>query len=73
MKWGWGLLLNTRQQPGMRCIGSGAWAGLFNTYFWVDPTAGLTAAFYTQSLPFVAPQVLQMYGEFERALYGRCG
>jgi methyl acetate hydrolase len=69
MKWGWGLLLNTHRQPGLRCAGSGAWAGLFNTYFWVDPTAGIAAAVYSQFLPFVAPPALQTYGEFERALY----
>ena len=36
-KFGLGLLLNTQQQPSMRGIGSGAWAGIFNTHFWVDP------------------------------------
>ena len=69
MKWGWGLLLNTRGQPGRRHAGSGAWAGMFNTYFWIDPTAGVTGAVYTQCSPFVAPQALRVYGAFERALY----
>jgi CubicO group peptidase (beta-lactamase class C family) len=69
MKWGYGLLLNTRRTPGMRAAGSGAWAGLFNTHFWVDPASRLTAAVYTQTLPFVEPRVLQMYTDFERALY----
>jgi methyl acetate hydrolase len=69
MKWGWGLLLNTDRQPGMRRTGSGAWAGLFNTYFWVDPATGITAALYTQLLPFVDPPVLQIYSDVERALY----
>jgi len=69
MKWGFGLLLNTRRQPGMRYAGSGAWAGLFNTHFWVDPTAGITAAVYTQSSPFLDSQPLRMYSDFERALY----
>ena len=35
-KFGLGLLLNTEDQPGARAAGSGAWAGLFNTHFWVD-------------------------------------
>ena len=26
--------------PGMRAAGSGAWAGIFNTHFWVDPKTG---------------------------------
>jgi methyl acetate hydrolase len=69
MKWGWGLLLNTSERPGMRSVGSGAWAGLFNTYFWVDPSTRITGALYTQSLPFVTPDTLQVYADFERALY----
>jgi methyl acetate hydrolase len=69
LKWGWGLLLNTSQLPGMRSAGSGAWAGLFNTYFWVDPATRITGALYTQSLPFVTPEALQTYAAFERILY----
>jgi len=68
-KWGYGLLLNTEDAPGRRRAGSGAWAGLCNTQFWVDRTAGITGAVYTQSLPFVAPAVLQVYVDFETALY----
>ena len=53
----------------MRRAGSGAWAGIFNTHFWVDRTAGITGAIYTQTLPFVEPDVFQVYIDFERALY----
>jgi methyl acetate hydrolase len=69
LKWGLGLLLNTEQAPGMRAAGSGAWAGLFNTHFWVDPESRVTGAIYTQSLPFVEPRVFQVYVDFEQALY----
>jgi CubicO group peptidase (beta-lactamase class C family) len=68
-KWGLGLLLNSEQQPGMRAAGSGAWAGIFNTHFWVDPASGVTGAIYSQTLPFVEPNVYQVYVDFERALY----
>ena len=68
-KFGLGLLLNTQQQPGMRNIGSGAWAGIFNTHFWVDPRSGITGAIFTQTLPFVEPSVFQVYIDFEQALY----
>jgi methyl acetate hydrolase len=68
-KWGWGLLLETTGPPGMRSAGSGAWAGMFNTYFWVDPHAGLTGALYTQTRPFVDPRILDVYARFERSLY----
>jgi CubicO group peptidase (beta-lactamase class C family) len=69
MKWGFGLLRNERTEPDMRAVGSGAWAGLFNTHFWVDPASGVTGALYTQSLPFAEPSVYGVYREFEQALY----
>jgi methyl acetate hydrolase len=69
LKWGLGLLLNEHQEPGMRAPGSGAWAGLFNTHFWVDRASRVTGSIYSQVLPFVDPPVFQMYVDFERALY----
>jgi CubicO group peptidase (beta-lactamase class C family) len=69
LKWGYGLLLNENPLPGMRAAGSGAWAGLFNTHFWVDPESGITGSIYTQTLPFVEPRVFQVYMDFESALY----
>ena len=68
-KWGYGLLLNTADVPGRRRAGSGAWAGLCNTHFWVDRTTGVTGAVYTQTLPFVTPEVFQVYADVESALY----
>jgi CubicO group peptidase (beta-lactamase class C family) len=68
-KWGYGLLLNTEDIEGKRRAGTGAWAGLLNTHFWVDRTAGVAGAIYTQFLPFVTPEALQMYEDFERAVY----
>ena len=68
-KWGYGLLLNTDDVPGRRRAGSGAWAGLCNTHFWVDRTTGITGAVYTQTLPFVTPEVYGVYRDVEGALY----
>lgn len=73
MKWGHGLLLNTQQQSGMRAAGSGAWAGIFNSHYWIDPETQVTGAIYTQTLPFVEPRVFQVYVDFERALYASLG
>lgn len=69
LKWGLGLLLNSEDQPGARAAWSGAWAGIFNTHFWVDPRNGVTGAIYTQFLPFVEPRAVKMYQDYERALY----
>jgi CubicO group peptidase (beta-lactamase class C family) len=69
LKWGFGLLLNPAHVPGMRAAGSGSWSGLFNTHFWVDPASGVTGAIYSQTLPFLDPPALQLYADFEAALY----
>ena len=53
----------------MRRAWGGAWAGLLNTHFWVDRTSGITGAINTQFLPFVTPEAMKMYNDFEKALY----
>jgi len=68
-KWGYGLLLNTEDIPGARRAGTGSWAGLLNTHFWVDRTTGIAAAIYSQTLPFVTGPALALYQTFEGALY----
>ncbi|MFC5950135.1 serine hydrolase domain-containing protein [Pseudonocardia lutea] len=69
-KWGLGLLLNTQDLPGRRRAGTGAWAGLFNTHFFVDRATGVCASIYTNSLPFITEnEAWKLYGDFESALY----
>jgi methyl acetate hydrolase len=68
-KWGYGLALNTRDLPGMRRAWSGSWAGLCNTHFWVDRSTGICASIYSNFLPFLTPEGVQLYNDFERALY----
>ena len=36
-KWGLGFLITADQVPGKRSPGSLSWAGINNTYFWIDP------------------------------------
>ncbi len=68
-KWGYGLLLNENDVPGMRRAYSGAWAGLCNTHFWVDRTTGVCGSIYSNFLPFVPPEALELYANYEKALY----
>jgi CubicO group peptidase (beta-lactamase class C family) len=68
-KWGYGLLLNNEDVPGARKAGSGAWAGLCNTHFWIDRTTGICASIYSNFLPFVTPEAMKLYNDFEKALY----
>ncbi|GAA4868953.1 serine hydrolase domain-containing protein [Actinomycetospora straminea] len=67
--WGYGLLLNTVDLPGARRAWTGAWAGLFNTHFFVDRSTGVCASIYTNSLPFITDEAWQLYGDVEAALY----
>lgn len=53
-----------------RSAGSLAWAGLANTYYWADPTAGVAGILLTQSLPFADPEVLELLRTLERDAYG---
>ena len=68
-KWGYGLLLNTSDIPGMRRAWSGARAGLCNTQFWVDRSTGICGSIYSNFLPFVTPEAVKLYNDFERTLY----
>jgi methyl acetate hydrolase len=69
-KWGYGLMLNSEDLPGARRAGSGAWAGLFNTHFFVDRASGITASIFTNSLPFITrDDAWATYVAFEEALY----
>lgn len=69
-KWGLGFLINTQQGPNGRSAGSLAWAGLVNTYFWIDPTAGIAGLILTQSMPFADPKALALLAALERGTYG---
>jgi methyl acetate hydrolase len=68
-KWGLGFLMNTEAVSGRRTANSLAWGGLFNTYYWIDPTAGVTGAVCTQLLPFADAAVLDAFAAFETGVY----
>ena len=68
-KWGLGYMISTEAAPTGRSAGSLAWAGLANTYYWLDPTRRVTGVFATQILPFADPNVLDLFAAFEQAIY----
>jgi methyl acetate hydrolase len=68
-KWGLSFDINTAPGPAGRSPGSLCWAGLFNTYFWIDPTKRVTGTIMTQMLPFADTEVLKLYAQFESGLY----
>ncbi|OAP64662.1 hypothetical protein AYL99_00634 [Fonsecaea erecta] len=68
--WSAGLLINTDDLPHGRKAGSGAWAGLGNLYYWIDPTTGIAGMICTSILPFLNPTVMRLFDELERVAYG---
>ena len=63
------FLINTATTPEGRSAGSLAWAGLANTYFWIDPTRDISGVILMQLLPFVDRKCLEAFAGFERAIY----
>jgi CubicO group peptidase (beta-lactamase class C family) len=68
-RWGLGFMINVDEAPTGRSAGSLAWAGLGNTYYWIDPTRRLAGIILTQILPFADEKVLSLFADFERAIY----
>jgi len=68
-KHGLGFVINTEQWPGMRAVGSCCWAGLFNSFYWFDPTKRLAATILMQILPFADHKAMDVYTAFEKAVY----
>jgi CubicO group peptidase (beta-lactamase class C family) len=68
-RFGLGFVINESDIPGRRRSGSLAWAGLHNTYYWIDPESGLCAVLMTQVLPFYDAAVVELLEDFETAVY----
>ncbi len=68
-KWSLAFMLNTEPVPGGRSAYSMAWAGLCNTYQWIDPANQVAGVIMTQILPFFDAKVVELFGKFERAIY----
>jgi methyl acetate hydrolase len=68
-KWGLSFLINTQPLPTGRSAGSLAWAGLANTYFWIDRTKKVCGVFLSQLLPFYDHTAIDLFGKFETEVY----
>ena len=68
-KFGLGFLINTDPIPGGRSTGSLAWAGLYNSYYWIDRERDICGVLITQILPFYDADVLALLDDFETAVY----
>jgi CubicO group peptidase (beta-lactamase class C family) len=69
---GWGLsfLVNRTQTPQGRAAGGLAWAGLGNTFYWIDHGRGTAGVFLSQILPFFDAKAVGLFRGFEARING---
>ena len=68
-KWGLSFMINTAMTPEGRSAGSLAWAGLANTYYWIDPARDVAGVILMQLFPFADKKCLEAFAGFERGIY----
>ncbi len=71
--WGLGFHLTLADLPGMRSHGTADWAGVFNSYYWIDRAKGIGGVLMTQLLPFFDLRVVETLLGFEMAVYQQVG
>ena len=67
--WGLSFMINDDTAPTGRSAGSLAWAGLANTFYWIDRTKGVGGVYLTPILPFADVKSAPLYLAFETAVY----
>ncbi|HEX3952482.1 MAG TPA: serine hydrolase domain-containing protein [Stellaceae bacterium] len=69
IRWGLGYMMNMEAGPNGRSAGTVSWAGLFNSYYWLDPVRHIAGVILHQILPFADHNAVRLYGRFERGVY----
>ena len=67
--WAYSFMINDVDAPTGRPAGALGWAGLANTFFWIDRKNGVGGYWATQILPFGDPVSFTGYIDFETAVY----
>jgi CubicO group peptidase (beta-lactamase class C family) len=69
--WGLGFQIAAPQtpNPSLRSPGSLSWAGINNTYYWIDPQKQIGAVILMQMLPFYDEAALRVLNGFEERVY----
>lgn len=73
LRWSLGFMVNEEQTAEGRGAGGLAWAGLCNTYYWLDLARGVCGVFFAQLLPFADPATLVAFRAYEAAVYAEIG
>jgi CubicO group peptidase (beta-lactamase class C family) len=69
--WGLGFQIAAPKSPNpsMRSPGSMSWAGINNTFYWIDPQKQIGAVILMQVLPFYDEGALRVLNGFEERVY----
>ena len=68
-KFGLGFRLKEGMEVDARSPGSGSWAGLYNTHFWIDPKQGIATVLLMQVLPFYDDRCIRLLTNVEKSIY----
>ena len=68
-RWGLGFQLAAEKQANRRSPGSGTWAGIFNTHFFIDRDRDIGVIVMMQTLPFYDEASMRVYAGVEEAVY----
>jgi methyl acetate hydrolase len=68
-KFGLGFALNATPTEAGRGANTMSWAGIYNTFFWIDREKQVAAVLMTQVLPFLDAGAKQLVEDFDRAVY----
>ena len=69
-RFGLGFQLTMEQRENSRAPGSLAWAGIYNTEFWIDPENNIGAVLMMQYMPFYDEKAIEVLQGFEQRIYG---
>ena len=67
--WGLTFQINEEPLPTGRPAGGLMWAGLANSFFWIDTANGVAGAYISQQFPFADARSYQLYEDIETATY----
>lgn len=72
-RWSLAFQINEQPAPTGRPAGSLSWAGLANSFFWIDPHTGIAGLLATQTFPFADARVMELLYRFEKGVYDTLG
>ena len=67
--WGLTFQINEEPLPTGRPAGGLMWAGIANSYFWIDMGNQIAGTYISQQLPFADPRSYRLYTDIETATY----